>query len=120
MPASMTASVTPRSNSSSPLHAELRGAGEMRDWSIVTGVSTAAPTTYAGLSAVFTQTYYDCTSTLVRNAPGGTSISLDVSCPSWGPSNAGLNLWVMFFRGLTPSGSDEPVAVSGPFVIDGS
>ena len=118
MPGSVTASVLPRSNASAPLHVELRGAGELRDWSIVCGISTALPTVFSDFTTSLTLTYYDCEAVSLRSSSTGTTLSADVNQGSWGPGNIGLNLWVAVFRGLTPSGSDIPVAVAGPFIVD--
>jgi len=118
MPGSVTASILPRSNAPAPLHVDLTRVGELRDWSIVCGIATAAPTMFSDFTTSQTLTYYDCLMVSLRSGPTGTSLSADVNFGSWGPGNIGLNLWVAVFRGLTPSGSDIPVAVTGPFVVD--
>lgn len=109
----------PRSDVGFPVSVQLTNTGGLLQWAIVLGLAASVPTVLSDLTDRAALTLADCSQ--VQQVRGATSDALQatVNFGSLGPSSHGQNAWVGVWRTQSPGTSDPPIAVAGPFVVDG-
>jgi hypothetical protein len=119
----LRASCLPRSDVVWDLSYQLAGAGHFWEWVLTLSVDSAAPATHADVTA---SSYYDTRYPLDHNtlelgySPGGMSLRGTVWEGNLGAGHIGESVWIALWRSSAPASGDAPIAVAGPFVVDGA
>jgi hypothetical protein len=112
--ATIAASWLPSANVQSMLSVQIGGVDNYLDIHAAFGIAASTPGTYGALSSPGSFTPYSSAQLLVQRAPGSASVVvLDVRGSI---GSLGDKAWVLLFMG-SPSGSDVPLAVAGPFIV---
>lgn len=97
---------------------DLVDAGSPLQFTVAVGTALTPPATFGALANVQTFNYTDMTTCQAVLGTTGTTLQLLFLCPRLTIAAAGLNAWLALFKGAAPAGTDAPLFVVGPVIVD--